>query len=406
MGQRLLFHGGRVFDAVGAEPNAADADIVVEDDRIVEVGPGLDGDVAVDCTGTTLVPGLFDCHTHVMISQFDLWKMAQTPFSLQFFEAAKNLEATLRVGITSIRDAGGADLGVKTAVEQGLVDGPRMQISLTMLSQTGGHADKWMVCGGHFPSPFGMTHPGKPGAIVDGPLEMRKKVRELVRAGADVIKLAASGGVLSPRDDPRHGHFRDDELEAAVEEATAAGLWVMAHAQATEGIKASIRAGIRSIEHGIYLDDEAIGMMLENGTYLVPTLLAPRGVIDAAAAGANVADESLRKAEMVVEEHADSVSRAIASGVKVAMGTDSGVTPHGENLRELPLMVERGLTPAQSLVATSRTAAELLGVDAELGTLEPGKRADIVMVDGDALDVDNLGDRVRAVWKDGVQVVG
>jgi imidazolonepropionase-like amidohydrolase len=406
MGQRLLFHGGRVFDAAGAAPTAATADIVVEDDRIVEVGPGLDGDVAVDCAGTTLVPGLFDCHTHVMISQFDLWKMAQTPFSLQFFEAAKNLEATLRVGITSIRDAGGADLGVKTAVEQGLVDGPRMQISLTMLSQTGGHADKWMVCGGQFPSPFGMTHPGKPGAIVDGPMEMRKKVRELIRGGADVIKLAASGGVLSPRDDPRHGHFRDDELEAAVEEATAAGRWVMAHAQATDGIKASIRAGIRSIEHGIYLDEEAIGMMLDNGTYLVPTLLAPRGVIEAAAAGANVADESLRKAEMVIEEHDDSVSRAVDAGVKVAMGTDSGVTPHGQNLRELGLMVDRGLTPAQSLVATSRTAAELLGVDAELGTLEPGKRADIVMVDGDALDVDGLGERVRAVWKDGQQVVG
>ena len=406
MGQRLLFHGGRVFDAVGAEPTAATADIVVEDDRIVEVGPGLDGDVAVDCSGTTLVPGLFDCHTHVMVSHFDLWKMAQTPFSLQFFEAAKNLEATLRIGITSIRDAGGADLGVKTAVEQGLVDGPRMQISLTMLSQTGGHADRWMVCGGQFPSPFGLTHPGKPGAIVDGPMEMRKKVRELIRGGADVIKLAASGGVLSPRDDPRHGHFRDDELEAAVEEATAAGRWVMAHAQATDGIKASIRAGIRSIEHGIYLDDEAIGMMLDNGTYLVPTLLAPRGVIEAAAAGANVADESLRKAEMVIEEHDDSVSRAVAAGVKVAMGTDSGVTPHGQNLRELGLMVDRGLTPAQSLVATSRTAAELLGVDAELGTLEPGKRADIVMVDGDALDVDGLGERVRAVWKDGQQVVG
>ena len=127
--------------------------------------------------------GLFDCHTHVMIGQFDLWKMAQTPFSLQFFEAAKNLEATLRTGITSVRDAGGADLGVKTAVEQGLVNGPRMQIAVTMLSQTGGHSDKWMVCGGDFPTPFGMSHPGRPGSIVDGPMEMRKKVRELVRAG-------------------------------------------------------------------------------------------------------------------------------------------------------------------------------------------------------------------------------
>ncbi len=406
MGERLLLQGGRVFDAVGDGPTPAAADIVIEDDRIVEVGPGLDGDVAVDCAGATLVPGLFDCHTHVMITNFDLWQMAQTPFSLQFFEAARNMEATLATGITSVRDAGGADLGVKTAVEQGLVEGPRMQISITMLSQTGGHADKWMVCGGHYPSPFGMTHPGKPGAVVDGPWEMRKKVRELIRGGADVIKVAASGGVLSPRDDPRHGHFRDEELAAAVDEAAAAGRWVMAHAQATDGIKASIRAGIRSIEHGIYLDDEAIGMMLDSGTYLVPTLMAPRGVIDAAAAGANVTDDSLAKAEMVIESHTDSVRRAIAAGVPLAMGTDSGVTPHGENLRELQLMVEHGMTPMDAVVATTRVAAELLDVADDRGTLEPGKRADVVVVDGDALALDDLGTRIEGVWMDGRPVVG
>lgn len=399
MGERLIFHGGQVFDAVGG--TTASADIIVEEGRIVEVGSGLDGDVAIDCRETTLVPGLFDCHVHVMVSHFDLWKMAQTPFSLQFFEAAKNLETTLRAGITNVRDAGGADLGVKTAVEQGLVNGPRMQISLTMLSQTGGHADQWMACGGDFPTPFSLTYPGRPDALVDGPIEMRKRVRELIRGGADVIKLAASGGVLSPRSDPRYGHFRDDELEAAVGEAAASGRWVMAHAQASDGIKAAIRAGIRSIEHGVYLDDEAIGLMLDRGTYLVPTLLAPRGVIDAAAAGAAIADESLQKAEMVIEAHSDSVSRAIAAGVKVAMGTDSGVTPHGDNLRELALMVDRGMTPAESLIATCRTAAELMGVGDELGTLEPGKRADIVVVRGDALDVATLPERIRAVWKDG-----
>jgi imidazolonepropionase-like amidohydrolase len=180
----------------------------------------------------------------------------------------------------------------------------------------------------------------------------------------------------------------------------------MAHAQATDGIKASIRAGIRSIEHGIYLDDEAIEMMLANGTYLVPTLLAPRGVIEAAEAGASVADESLRKAEMVIEQHDDSIARAIAAGVKVAMGTDSGVTPHGKNLGELPLMVERGMTPAQALIATSRTAAELLGVDADLGTLEPGKRADIVITTTDPLaDLAALATSITSVWKDGREVI-
>jgi imidazolonepropionase-like amidohydrolase len=402
---RILFEGGQVFDATGDEPEPPKpADIVVEDDRIVEIGAGLDGDERIDCSGKTLIPGLVDCHTHVMVSHFDLWKMTQTPFSLQFFEAARNLEATLATGITTVRDAGGADLGVKTAVENGLVNGPRMQISITMLSQTGGHGDKWMVCGGGLPTPFGISHPGKPSGLVDGPEEMRRRVRELVRAGADVIKVATTGGVLSPRDDPRHAHFRADELDVLVAEATAAAIFVMAHAQGTEGVKAAIRAGIRSIEHGIYLDDEAIEMMLAAGTYLVPTLVAPRGVVEAAASGASIPDASLRKAMMVIEDHDASISAAIAAGVKVAMGTDSGVTPHGQNLRELPLMVERGMTPTQALVATSRTAAELLGLGGELGTLEPGKRADIVVVDGDPLEVDKLGSRIEAVWMDGRRV--
>jgi imidazolonepropionase-like amidohydrolase len=399
---RILFEGGLVFDATGDEPEPPKpADIVIEDDRILEVGPGLDGDESIDCSGRTLIPGLFDCHTHVMVSNFDLWKMAQTPFSLQFFEAARNLEATLATGITTVREAGGADLGVKTAVENGLVNGPRMQISITMISQTGGHGDKWMVCGGGLPTPFGVSHPGKPLGIVDGPEEMRKKVRELIRAGADVIKIATTGGVLSPRDDPRHGHFRADELDVLTAETTAAGIFAMAHAQGAEGIKEAVRAGIRSIEHGIYIDDEAIEMMLAAGTYLVPTLMAPRGVVDAAANGTIIAEASMRKAVMVIEAHEESISAAIAAGVKVAMGTDSGVTPHGQNLRELALMVERGMTPTQALVASSRTAAELMGLDGELGTLEPGKRADIVVVDGDPLEIEKLGSRIESVWKDG-----
>jgi imidazolonepropionase-like amidohydrolase len=400
---RILFEGGLVFDATGDEPEPPKpADIVIEDDRILEVGPGLDGDESIDCSGRTLIPGLFDCHTHVMVSSnFDLWKMAQTPFSLQFFEAARNLEATLATGITTVREAGGADLGVKTAVENGLVNGPRMQISITMISQTGGHGDKWMVCGGGLPTPFGVSHPGKPFGIVDGPEEMRKKVRELIRAGADVIKIATTGGVLSPRDDPRHGHFRSDELDVLTAETTAAGIFAMAHAQGAEGIKEAVRAGIRSIEHGIYIDDEAIEMMLAAGTYLVPTLMAPRGVVDAAANGTIIAEASMRKAVMVIEAHEESISAAIAAGVKVAMGTDSGVTPHGQNLRELALMVERGMTPIQALVASSRTAAELMGLDGELGTLEPGKRADIVVVDGDPLEIEKLGSRIESVWKDG-----
>jgi len=292
----------------------------------------------------------------------------------------------------------------KLSVETGLIAGPHMQISLTMISQTGGHGDGWMPSGQHIR--IFVPHPGVPGNIVDGVEEMRKKVRELVRMGADVIKVATSGGVLSPRDDPRHAHFTQEELNVLVETARGLGRWVMAHAQAYDGIKNAIRAGIRSIDHGIYLDDEAIGMMLERGTFLVPTLVAPLGVIRAAEAGAAIPEASVRKARDVVETHQDSFRRAVAAGVKVAMGTDSGVTPHGDNLEELALMEQGGMSPTDVLVATTRTAAECLDVAGDRGTIEPGKRADLVVVDGDPLVFTGIKDRVTAVFRDGVLAAG
>jgi imidazolonepropionase-like amidohydrolase len=398
----VLFTGGHLLDGTGADVSAAD--VVIEDGRIVDIGPGLDGDESVDVTGRTILPGLFDCHTHVVVSSIDTMRLLQTPFSYRFFQAAHNLEATLRIGITTVRDAGGADLGVKQAVDDGLVAGPRMHISLSMLSQTGGHGDGWMPFGGTIRALL-TDHPGVPATIVDGTDEMRQKVRELIRMGADVIKVATSGGVLSPRDKPTHAHFRLEELEVLVEEASAAGIFVMAHAQAAPGIKNAIRAGIRSIDHGIYLDDEAIQLMLDRGTWLVPTLVAPRGVIDAADAGASIPEASVAKAREVVETHTASFATAVAAGVKVAMGTDSGVTPHGQNLRELSLMVAGGMTPMQAIEATTRSAAELMGLQDELGTLQPGKRADLVLVDGDPLDVATLADRVVGVYKDGDRLV-
>jgi imidazolonepropionase-like amidohydrolase len=398
---RTLFTGGQVFDTGTA--SAAVADLVIEGDRIVEVGSGLDGDESVDVSGRTLLPGLFDCHTHVVFSHIDIWKLIQQPFSYRFYEAEQNLRATLEIGITTVRDAGGADLGVKKAQQDGLIAGPRMQISIRMLSQTGGHGDEWLPSG--VLAPMFIDYPGSPNSLVDGADEMRRKVREMIRTGADIIKVATSGGVLSPRDDPRHAHFRMEELEVLVSEAAAAGIWVMAHAQATDGIKNAIRAGIRSIEHGVYLDDEAISMMLEKGTYLVPTLVAPQGVISAAEAGAQIPEASLAKAREVVDVHRESFRMAVEAGVKVAMGTDSGVTPHGENLRELVLMAEGGMSPGQAIVATSGTAAELMGLQDELGSLEPGKRADVVIVEGDPFDLKTLPERIEAVYRDGERVV-
>ena len=397
---RTLFTGATIVDGSGSEPAAAD--LVVEDGRIVGLGPGLDGDERVDLDGKSVLPGLFDCHTHVAMSDVDTMRYLHAPFGYHYYEAMHNLEATLRIGITTIRDAGGADLGIKQAVADGLIRGPRMQISLGMISQTGGHGDGWLPSGEAL---YRYPQPGIPDTIVDGPDEMRRKVRELVRMGADVIKVAVSGGVLSPRDKPTHAHFRPEELDVLVEEARAAGIWVMAHAQATPGIKNAIRSGIRSIDHGIYLDDEAVAMMVERGTWLVPTLVAPRAVVDAADAGAAIPESSVAKAREVMEIHRASFAKAVAAGVKVAMGTDSGVGPHGENLRELELMVEGGMTPMEAIVATSRSAAELMGLADELGTLEPGKRADLVVVTGNPLDVIGLGARVEAVYQDGARVV-
>ena len=394
---RRVFSGGQVLDGTGAP--AAPGDVAVEDGRIVAVGVGLDGDEVVDCTGATVLPGLFDCHVHVMMSGVDLMRTLQTPFSYGFYEALHNLRRTLALGITSVRDAGGADLGVAEAVRKGLISGPRMQIAISMLSQTGGHGDGWHVCGAEFP--LMGPHPGRPRTVVDGPDEMRRTVRELLRAGADVIKVATSGGVLSARDDPRHAHFRPAELAALVEEADAAHVAVMSHAQGADGIKNAVRAGIRSIEHGIFLDDEGIELMLAHGTWLVPTLAAPRAVLAAAAAGASLPTAVVEKARAVQAVHDEAVTRAIAAGVKVAMGTDSGVGPHGDNLVELGLMAGCGMTPEQAWHATTLSAAELLGVAGELGSLQPGKRADVVVLDGDAGDLTGLAGRVREVWRDG-----
>ena len=400
---RLVIRGGEVFDSIGG--GASVADVAIEGDRIVDVGTGLDGDEAIDASGHAVYPGFIDSHVHFM-ADGDLDPMAACARRSRSTSTSPPTAwlRTLATGITTCREAGGSDLGVKQAQTSGLVPGPHMQISIAILSQTGGHGDGWQVCGAHLPGIIGGPHPGKPHNIVDGPEEMRKKVRELFRAGADVIKVVHQRRCALARDDPRHGHFRDAELDVLVAEAAAAGKWVMAHAQATEGIKSAVRAGIRSIEHGIYLDDEAISMMLDRGTYLVPTLIAPIGVLEAADRGVNVPQYAIDKTRMVIDVH----RRASAgrwAGVKVAMGTDSGVTPHGQNLRELEEMVSCGMSPAEALIAATHTAAALLGVDEDRGVIDVGKRADVVIAAGEALDINGLGQRIRTVIQDGKVVV-
>lgn len=398
---RTVFAGGRVFDGTGAP--LAEADVLVQDGRIVEVGPGLDGDEQVDCTGKAVLPGLFDTHVHLAFSyeDFDEVRVMHEPFSLRFYRVAENLRRTIALGITTVRDASGADAGMRAAVEQGLLVGPRMQISVTMLSMTGGHNDPWLPSGAR--GAWGTPYPGMPDGVCDGVDGVAAKVREVIRAGADVIKIASSGGFLSPADDPRQPNFSEEEIRAIVETAADLGRWVMSHAHGAEGIKRAVRAGVRSIEHGTFLDDEGIELMLERGTWLVPTLTAG-DTTEELANDPKIPEPVREKLRALGRPELEAFRRAAEAGVRIAMGTDCPVAPHGTNLRELELMAGHGLTPAQALVAATSSAAELMGLERELGTIEPGKRADLVIVDGDPFAFATLKDRIEQVWKDGVRV--
>ena len=399
---RMVFHGGVVFDGTGVAPAAAD--VAIDDGRIVDVGPGLDGDDGVDCTGRALLPGLFDCHVHLAFryEDFDEYARMQEPFSLAFFRMAENLRRTLALGITTVRDAAGADAGLKAAIEEGALVGPRMQVSVTMLSMTGGHNDPWLPSGIH--GIFGVEYPGMPSGVCDGVDGVSAKVREVIRAGADVVKIASSGGFLSPADDPMAPNYSQEEVDAIVRTAADLGTWVMSHAHGPEGIKRAVRAGVRSIDHGTYLDEEAAAMMAERGTWLVPTLTAG-DTTEAIANDPKVQPAVREKMRGLGRPEFDAMQLAAEAGVKVAMGTDCPVSPHGTNLNELAHMAAHGFTPTQALVAATSSAAELMGLDSELGTIEPGKRADLVVVDGDPLVFDTLESRIEQVWKDGAQVV-
>jgi imidazolonepropionase-like amidohydrolase len=399
---RTVFSGGRVFDGTGSA--LAEVDVAIEDGRIVEVGPSLEGDEIVACDGKAVLPGLFDCHVHIATryEDFDEAAVANEPFSISFYRTAENLRRTIALGITTVRDAMGADAGLRMAVEEGSLVGPRMQISVTMLSMTGGHNDSWLPSGAL--APWGVEYPGMPSGVCDGVDGVTRKVREVIRAGADVIKIASSGGFFSPSDDPKHPTFSQAELDAIVETAADLGVPVMAHAHGAEGIKRAVRAGVRSIEHGTYLDEEAATMMVEAGTWLVPTLTA--GDTTETLAGDDRLSTAVRdKLRGLGRPEFDAMRLAATTGVKVAMGTDCPVAPYGTNLNELAHMAANGFTPEQALVATTSSAAELMALDDELGTLEPGKRADVVVVDGDPYAFETLAERIAQVWKDGVRVV-
>lgn len=402
MHKRTVFAGGRVFDGA----STSEVDVVVDGDRIVDVGVGLDGDVVVDCTGASIVPGLFDCHVHVMVRDLDVARSEQEPFSLPYYEALRNLSLLLDQGITSARDAAGADAGVKRAIEKNLIEGPRLQTALVMLSQTGGHGDLHLPSGGNRSISMMMPHPGRPRSVRDGADDVRRGVREILRAGADAIKVATTGGVMSPGDDPRHAHFRDEELAVIAAEVAAAGTYFFAHAQGTDGIKAALRHGARSIEHGYHLDDEAIDLLLRRDAWLVPTLSATQAIVDAADRGVPIPPENLALATEALDAHRASFARAVDAGVKIAMGTDSPPYGHpsASSLDELWLMTRvSSMNPEDAWRAATSNAAALLRQD-DLGTLAPGKLADLVVVEGALDDLRGLRGRIRQVILGGRRV--
>jgi imidazolonepropionase-like amidohydrolase len=403
-----LICNGTLIDGNGGKP-VKNAAVLVENNTIRTVGsmdsltlPSFQVN-EIDARGGFILPGFIDAHVHIMLDFGHLQKNRDMPFSMLFYRAIEYLRRTIDAGITTVRDAGGADLGVKRAVEQGLIVGPRMQISITALGITGGHTDGWLPSGQTtdiFPA-----YPGSPDGICDGVDGVRRKVREVLRAGAEVIKICSTGGVLSPTDHPEFTQFSPEELAVIVQEGQyRRGIKVMAHAQGAEGIKNAVRAGIHSIEHGIYLDDEAIDLMLRHGTYLVPTLLAPVAVIEIAEATGSMPEYGVRKSKEVIEAHRDSIALAYKAGVKIAMGTDAGVFPHGMNLRELGLMCSIGMSPMKTIVASTRTAAECLGWSDRIGTVEANKLADVVICNRDPLDdihVLENPDNIVMVMKDG-----
>lgn len=396
----MLLRNATLIDGTGADP-VDDAVVLVDGATISWAGPAAAAPApapdttTVDLGGHTICPGFFDCHVHFHLPgpNGSPLQMALRPASYRHFELIDRLRTTVRNGITTARDLMGIDAGVRDAVAAGLIEGPRLLVAIEMLSQSSGHADFHIPCG------LDLT-PLVGGFLVDSVDAARRRARELVRAGADVLKIASSGGVSSPSDDPTWLGMRREMITAIVEEGRDYGdRPVAAHAIGYAGIRAAVEAGVHSIEHGYALDDELRAQMVAQGTFLVPTLLETMAPVTASPAGA------AKSAKWHALAH-ESVAASAAAGVAIAVGTDAGLSPeHGTNLKELALLVTvGGLTPMQAIVAGTRTSAELCGVADTLGTVEAGKTADLVIVRGDPLtDIATVTDpeNIRLVIKDG-----
>ena len=397
--KRVLVRAGHLLDVKTGKILDNQA-ILIEGDKVVSVGPApgnqaTSGAITINLPNATVLPGLIDAHTHLTGDPKNIgYQSLGISVPRDALTGAKNARLTLQAGFTTVRNVGAtgySDVAVRDAINSGDIPGPRMLVSGPALSITGGHCDNNLL-----PYEYHATSDG----AADGIEAVQHKVREIIKYGADLIKICATGGVLSKGDDPQASQYTLEEMKAIVADAHRLGRKVAAHAHGAQGIRWASEAGVDSVEHASYIDDAAIAELKKNGTYLVPTLYLGDWFMENAEKN-RVPDFLLVKAKAVMPAARKNVAHAFASGVKVAFGTDAAVYPHGLNAHEFGVMVKLGLTPLQAIQAATVNDADLLGWSDKVGTIEAGKWADIIAVDGDPLkDVTTL-EHVKLVMKGG-----
>lgn len=403
--------GGQLVTGLGGDP-IPNSTVVIVDDRIAAAGPAdavtIPADAnTLDATGHTVLPGLIDCHVHSTYRARDVKQHLLNTPSYNILRSTQIIEETLACGITSAREMSGADAGFRAAINEQLIPGPRLQISILMISQTGGHGDYWVPAGMHIPKRAWLHSP-----VADGPEEIRKLVRHVLMAGADFVKVCTSGGITSVTDSWDEPQYTVEEIRVAVEEAANKRKTVAVHAEGTSGIKRALEAKVHSIEHGWFIDEECVDRMIDQGTWWVPTIaLVPLSVehrkTNAQWSTQQLGDEAKKDNEILslFEKQRSLWRDAVRRGVKVAMGSDqSHRLMTGNNLVELEYMVDwLGISPMEAIVCATGRAAECMQRP-DLGALELGRLADVVVVEGDPLsDIKLLQcrDKIKLIMKDG-----
>ena len=402
--QKTYIWCGTLIDGISNEPKKS-MTIVVEKNKITAVQTGYavpgTGDKSIDLKTKTVTPGWIDMHVHFESETKKgavADKFIENPADVAF-ESIKYANVTLMAGFTTVRDLGGSgvNISLRNAINKGLVIGPRMFTAGKSIATTGGHADP---TNGYRKDLMG--DPGPKEGVINGTEDAYKAVRQRYKEGSDLIKITATGGVLSQAKDGANAQFTEEEVKAIVSAAKDYGFKVAAHAHGAEGIKRAIRGGVNSIEHGTFMDDEGMDLMKKYGTYLVPTIIAGKSTADSAKIPGYYTDIVTPKALATGPQIQATFAKAYKAGVKIAFGTDAGVYPHGKNWMEFGYMIEAGMPAMEAIKAATINAADLLGQKDKLGSIEVGKTADVVAVDGDPLTDSKVFGKVIFVMKDGV----